>query len=418
MANNHFGGGRLRQVNISSGKQNTSKVMARVGIFGSGITIFTNGNLAGKIGMPYWDNQLAHEALIKLAEVKQGVRFSDDTLMFQVFNDIYSALRRTLHVLHGNYGRSYRTPGEKSDLKAALAMLQRVNQSYLALRTINIDQYQDKIQGDVEVSLQKIGLRVRDQKKREARDLLLLVANIMDSREQLNPSAKLAQVVAIRNRLIDRVSNILSIEPRIIEQRQSLMSIIDICELRFRLVEDFLVRLLPNLHVEYFQSHGGQDLSARVAKRLNVLAAEIAPVDLNPFFRPGQRIGAELSSAAKNITASNFPQAEEQVGTILASMKLRVLRSDIEHFITRLTKHLFDPEKELTVSEIERLKRGFRNLRGRLAKVDESGFKYPVCKRSLSLISQAEKPLRHLAVAKNEALISVKEKLVETARLL
>jgi len=418
MAERKFGSGIQRCVRISVEGGKIRKTTARINVFGSRLVIFESPDLAGKIGIPYWANQLVQTVLNNTIDRKQGRLYSFNTLLFQVYPDIYSALRRTLHILYCNYGRSFRTQGEKKELQAALDILQKVNQYYLRLKKVNVDKYQNGIQAQIEAMFQRISQQPRDEKKREARDLMKLVGDIFDSRGQVNPSAKLSRVVAIRNRLNDRISDILRIEPRIIEQRQTLIAIIELCELRFRLVEDFLNRLYPHLEAEYFASHGGADLSRRVAYRLQNLADEITEIDVRPFLTPGQRIDMELDQAAELIMANDFVGAKKLVTTSRESLKLRVLRTDIENFITRLTRFLFSPQRRLPASEIERIKKALRNIRARLAKIDERGFRHPVCRHALSLVSQAEQPVRHLLVARNFALKPVKEKLVEAARLL
>jgi hypothetical protein len=416
--NKPFGGGMQRTVRISSELGKVRTVKARLNIFGSRLAVFEKGKLAGKIGVPHWANQLAHATLSQAIDRRRGFRYSHKILLYQVYPDLYSALRRTMHILYGNYGRSFKTRGEKSDLNAALGMLQRVNGYYLSLRTGNLDQYHSRIQSQVEALIHKFGTRFQDERKKEARNLMVLVGDVYDSLDRINPSAKLTQLVAIRNRLEERVADILHIEPRIMAQRQSLLSIIELCELRFKLLENFLDRLEPHLTSEYFSSHGGADLQKRVACRLQSLAGDIACIDIRPFLIPGQHIDAEVEKAAKLIINGKFNTARRLIKRSHESLRLRVLRTDMENLITRLTRLLFAPQRRLPVAEIERIKKGFRIIRARLATIDESGFRRPVCKHALSLVSEAEQPIKHLVVAQNSVLKPVKEKLVQAARLL
>ena len=108
------------KVKISLGPGKVKKVRAQS--LPARLVLFIDPPMTGQIGVPFWENQLAHEALAQAALSRTEIKYAGDILIFQVVPDVYTALRQTLHILHQNYGRTFES-GEKQALQTALGQL-------------------------------------------------------------------------------------------------------------------------------------------------------------------------------------------------------------------------------------------------------------------------------------------------------
>ena len=401
--------GSVLTVKISeAGKIKRVKAMA--GIFSSNLVVF----LDGRIGVPFWENQLVHNLL----RIDEKVVYKPEVLIYQVLPDIYTALRQTLHILFANYGRTFNQQGEKKDLQQALKIYFKLNEYFLGLRKGNLVRLYDRIGVAGSRILAQVGEQPRDENKKQAVDLATEIVKVLDSKKRVNPSAKLAQLQALKRRLENRINTIIEIEPKVVSRRQVLKTMIEICELRFKALKNMLKRLLPRLTAEYFDRHGSVDLRIMVTNHLRNLSSEIAKVRVKPFLYSAKYISDEINEAIGLIEVEKYKSASQVLGPTMESLKLRVVRTDMENFITLVTRLMFKPNRTLIPAEIKRINNGFRNLRSRLGSIDESHFKNPICKPALSFISNAESALKLIDQPKAGQLAAVKNQLTAAASML
>ncbi len=410
--------GNERVVKISLGRGNTRSVAALVGLFGSQLAVFQESKYHGMIGVPYWENQLVHEALRRLQSGEEEFDFSDDLLMYQVLPDVYTALRQTLHILFANYGNSFDTQGEKNHLITALEKEQALNGQLLSLRKINFEQLSAEIKKTVTAIIGQIGTQPRNMKKIKALDYSKMISQVLDAKGRVNPSAKMAQSVALRNRLQDRLQEILAIEPRVMERRTRLVAIIQLCELVFKSAQDFLRRLLPNLTKEYFDSHGGRSLQEKVSYRLQALAGDCSQIRIQPFLFPAEQLANEFDHAASMVMRSNYGGAWDELKKSYESLRLRVIRTDLEDYITVITQLMFQPKRKLLTPELESIEKKVLDFRASISGIDDSRFAKRVCREAVSFIEAAFPfmPAKKNATAKQ--LEPIKKALVQAAQLL
>jgi len=408
--------GKVKDVKIAvrhGQKSEIRTVPARL-LYGGLLVVFTAEEMAGKIGIPYWENQLRHE----LERQKIAAPLTMDFLIFQVLPDLYTALRQTLHILFANYGRTFKSGGEKQHLEQAIREHAKVGEYFLGLRKSTYEGMSKKIQLSVERILAQIGTQPRDEHKRHALGKLVQVGKVVDSLGRVNPYAKIPQVDISKLEIAERLAVITKIEPHIVARRQVLKTIIEMAELKFRALRDLLVRLLPHLEAEYFSAHGDLELRQKVNYHLAQLVGELNQFDMNPFAKLSVRIQAEVEAASRLILGGNFTSARSVLTPTLESLKLRILRTEMEHLITFLSQLLFQPQQPLEQSKIKRIKGDLKNFRARLATIDERRFQKQVCMRALSRVSEAEKLLNQRKSDKAFILGPVKRKLVGAAQLL
>jgi len=403
--------GRTEKIKISLGPQKIEQIRARVFYRGL-VAVFLESEWQGQIGVPFWENQLAHKAFEQALDRRKEFRYGPDIKIYQKVRDVYSAQRQTLHILHANYGRTFDW-GEKKALSQALKASQRLHEQLLVLRKSNLEKLERSIRRETEHIINRVGQQPRNEFKKEARDLAAIIGEILDSRGRVNPFAKIAQVDAMRRRLEERLQIILAVESKIASRRRVLQSMIEICELRFRVAEDFIERLLPNLNLDYFERHEG--LEAKVAERLEFYADEISRIKIQPFTFPAQEISREFCKAAEMIRWYEFGEARVYLKISRESLGLRVIRTDVENFITYLTQLMFRPNRSLLSAELKKIRNGFKNIKTRLKSVDEAGFRKPVCREALNFVNTASRLVRS---GKIKNLKSVKKYLVEASRLL
>jgi hypothetical protein len=399
------------KVNVSLGPKKIIKVRAQS--LPARLVVFIDPPRVGQLGIPYWENQLAHEALERAASSGNEVKYSGDILIFQVVPDVYTALRQTLHILHQNYGRTF-SSGEKKALESALSHTQRLHNHLIGLRKGNLDQLFYKVQASALDIIMQVGTNPRDEFKREARDLAVVLGGVVDSWMRANSPAKLWQVAALRRRLQSRLDNILRIEPQIAARRQALKSLIDIMEFRHLAASNFIEWLYLRLEPTYFKKH--PLLEKKVSARLQFLVSELDELKIEPFVFPDKNLHEELKRAAWYIERQQFGYARRVLSVSRESLKLRVVRTTLENFITHITQLQFKPRRTLLAPEIAKIDKGFTVILDRLRKIDESRFKKPVCKSISALIKQARALFRKHMPGPAVLLEASRRKLVEAVQ--
>lgn len=399
------------KVNVSLGPKKIIKVRAQS--LPARLVVFIDPPRVGQLGIPYWENQLAHEALERAALLRNEVKYSGDILIFQVVPDVYTALRQTLHILHQNYGRTFES-GEKQSLQTALEHTQRLHDTLIGLRKGNLDKLFSQVEKSAEMVIRQMGLQPRDELKREARDLAIILKQVLDSWQRVNPSAKISQVDALRRRLQERLDAILHIEPKVAARRQTLKSLIEIMEFRHLAASDFIERLYPHLEAAYFKKH--PLLEKKVSARLQYLVSELDQLKIEPFVFPDKNLHEELKRAAWYIERQQFGYARRVLSVSRESLKLRVVRTTLENFITHITQLQFKPRRTLLAPEIAKIDKGFTVILDRLRKIDESRFKKPVCESISTLVKQARAVFRKHMPGPAVLLEPSRRKLVEAVQ--
>ncbi|GEM_PF-6705612 len=394
-------------VKISMGVGKVKKVRAQS--LPAGLVLFIDPPMTGQIGVPFWENQLAHEALEQTTLSRTKIKYTGDILIFQVVPDVYTALRQTLHILHQNYGRTFES-GEKQALQMALEHTQRLHDVLIGLRKGNLNKLFSQVETSADMVIKQIGLQPRDELKRQARNLAIILKQVLDSWQRVNPSAKISQVDALRRRLQERLDAIFRIEPQVAARRQALKSLIEILEFRHLAVSDFIERLYPHLESAYFVKHPG--LEKKVSSRLKFFAAELDQLRIEPFVFPDKNLREELKRAAWYIDRRKFGYARQALSVSRESLKLRAVRTDLENFITYITQLQFKPRRTLIEAEIAKIDKGFTVILSRIQKVNEKNFKKPVC-AALDMQLREARSLFHQYMPGPAVLLeSVRRKLV------
>lgn len=386
---NRIGNGVVRWVQISENGK-IKKVRSRGGLFRGDIRVVVDGPHRGKILIPFWENMLVH------ATLKNGqydVAYHDQkNLIYQMFGDIYSALRYTYHLLEEKYGISFQL-GEQGRITQALKLLVDYNDMAVNLRkdsAVSLSSVMVRRAGDI---LNEIGFDPRNDYKREARDLVVTLGSIFDSSGKVNQSVKMAKDIAAQNRLMKRRINILAIEPHIISRRLTLMSVIDEMELYWLGVYDFLSRIFtnkrlrdPNALISLFTNPETRKI---ITNRLAYYSGQLDKYDIIPFANTSRYVGEELESAKLMIGNYQFNEATQELARVWNSLKLRKVRTRLEEALTNLTCSLFGKEPVVDKKVFDTTIFTCRRQINVLKKVDETGFSHPVAKHCTIIVQAA-----------------------------
>ncbi len=381
-----IGGGKIRWVQISvDGK--IKKVRSRGGLFHGDIRVVVDGPHAGKILIPFWENILVHTAM---KEGHYDVAYHDQkNLVYQIFGDVYSALRYTYHLLEEKYGISFHL-GEKGRITSALRLLEDYNDVVVNLHKDNVNSLGAELPRRVGQILEDIGLNPRNEYKREARDLVVTLGSVFDSSGKVNQSVKMAKDIAARNRLLNRRVGILSIEPHIISRRLVLTSVIDEMELYWLGVYDFLGRLFVEKGKyeprKIFSLLSKRDIRSIIVNRLSYYSVQLDKYDIIPFANTSRYVGEELTQAKWLIENGRYKEAAEILSRSWNSLKLRQIRTQLEEALTILTCSLFGKEPVVDKKAFDAIIFTCRKQINALKKVDESGFKHPVAKQCMTFV--------------------------------
>lgn len=384
-----IGGGNIRWVQISVNGE-VKKVRSRGGLFHGDIRVVVDGSHRGKILIPFWENVLVHAAL---KNGQYDVAYHDyKNLIYQVFGNVYSALRYTYHLLEEKYGISFQM-GEKGRLTSALRLLEEYNDMVVNLHKDNATSLGAELPRRVGQILEDIGLSPRNDYKRDARDLVITLGSVFDSSGKVNQSVKMAKNIAAQNRLMKRRVNILAIEPHIISRRLTLMAIIDEMELYWLGVYDFLTRLFKD----------GRKVNTEKARlllvdrhtcniifnRLSYYSGQLDNYDINPFANTGRYVGDELQSAKWMIGNYQYIEASQELSKVWNSLKLRHVRTKLEGALTNLTCSLFGKDPVVDKKVFDSIIFICRRQTDALKKVDETSFSHPVAMQSTIFVQAA-----------------------------
>lgn len=405
MLSEMIGRGRVSTVQISVEKE-IIKVRARVGLFGSTLGVFTEGNFAGRIAVPFWENQIIYE-IIKMGEKPV---YTKETLIYQVVESIFHALRQTYHILYSNYGISFQY-GEKKHLQEAIAAIERLNLFALGLRQKTIETDKELFQRRVEAIFGQISLRPRDQRKKEVVTYLKQIGWQADRELLINPAVIRTRTIAAKIRLQDIVNDILSIEQKIVARRQVLISIIEYIELHLKGARHFLNLLLKE---ENWQSFIKSDLTSRkkVQDQLTFFMMEFEKIDIEPFAFSCRMIVKEFREAREAIKEGNYDLVRKLLSTSRESLKRRAIRTDLERVIMKITLYL-TPQRKTKPFDWQRTIGQVRELVQRLKGVDEKYFVKPACREALIPLNVAFAFLKPQKVSNLEM---VREYLKEAAQ--
>jgi len=384
-----IGSGNIRWVQISEDGV-IKKVRSRGGLFHGDIRVVTDGPHKGKVLIPFWANVLVHAAL---RDGQYPAAYHDHkNLVYQMFTDVYSALRYTYYLLEKQYGITFQS-GEKGRLVQALKLLEEYNDAVVNLRKDTAQGMSAGLAKRAGEILKEIELNPRNAYKREARDLVVTLGNTLDSMDRVNQSVKMAKNVAARNRLLQRKMDILSIEPHIVARRATLLAVIDEMELYWLGVHDFLTRVL--MEGRKVDSERCMDLLRNkdhrniIMNRLYYYAGQMDYYDIRPFANTSRYVGEELAHARWRIEHYRYDVATFEMMKIWNSLKLRKVRTSLERVLTDLTCSLFGQQPVVDKRFFNDLIFRCRQQIEALKKVDETGFSNPVATQSRTFIQAA-----------------------------
>ncbi|MFH0805125.1 MAG: hypothetical protein V1916_02930 [Patescibacteria group bacterium] len=387
-----FGGGREEDILVLSRiRKRQYLVTARVNLAGCTIGVVGDGCDQGAVAIPYWRGSVDCAADGGSVPPKRYV----------LVEDLYVALRQTDHELY-----TYHQRGAMDGIAKLYEALDRARQLYASLLGLSVQTLPvvaPRIRQLARAVLACVGPRPTDKLKQAVRDSALSVVQVLDSRHRVNPTAKLAQVVKIRQKLNRRLLAIQGIEPNLIRRQASIRLLIGEAERLFVSVSDYLHQFLSQLEVD-----PRCDGYARTQTEffLRDFASSLERLDIDPFRNPCRRMAAELRKGADYLEVGRPRAARTVLRRAYESLKLRGIRSDAERFISYLAELLYQPKHLVTAAEALRIKRGLVNLLQRLGTVDEYRFIHPVSKAAWHHLGEAAKvvPLAGKPVSSLEAL--------------
>lgn len=404
LARDKLGQGIIKEVQVSIGAE-VKKVPARVGLFGSTLAVFTAGDLAGKIGVRLWENQI----ISKLIKSGAKLVYTKENLIYQIFDGLFSTLRQTYWILDGNYGISFQF-GEKKLLSEAMAALDNLNLFALGLRGGEFGNHKKIFQSKIKAILRQVGTQPRDMRKRVIKSELEKIKSMSDRELSVNVGAIRAKTTAARIKLQDLVDNIMSIEPRIIARRQTLVSVIDYIRAYLEGGERFLTMLLKEENWRRFVS---SDIIShqKIQDQLIFYILGLKRIDMQPFALSCCITADELEQARDKIKAREHADAYKLLIKSRESLKRMTVRVDLEREIMRLTLYLL-PQRQTKPFSWQMAIAKLREIHKRLREIDETNFVQPACQASLASLNRA---LSLLSMQNKENLTVAREYLKKAA---
>ncbi|MFH1206999.1 MAG: hypothetical protein V1668_00125 [Patescibacteria group bacterium] len=400
MARDPFGGGQERMIIVPSVRQHRQQ--ARIGLAGSTIGVALGGRHQGKVAIPCWRGSKSADLLNAAVRVTQ----------YRLVSDIYTALRQVDHVLSG-----YNDQGliaEKERLYQAVSVARQLYDELLGLKVETLDAKAGAIRECARQVIDHVGRKSSDSFKKAIRGSAVSILSVLDSRKRVNQSAKLAQVVRIRQGLYRRLVTIQAMEPNLFRRLHSFRLLIEEAERLFGNVSGYLS---DNLGCLYCRQKLTQVEQGQLVTALQEYAYELERLDIRPFLNPCRRLANELRKGAYYISVGRNHAAQTVLHRAEESLKIRGIRSDIERFISYLTELLYRPHRLIPSKDLGRIKRGLNDLRCRIGRIDEYRFIHPVCSRALMQLIEAISIAKNLTFSSQIGdLAHLKGKLKETAR--
>lgn len=397
-----IGGGTARSFEVA--KEDTGgsriKVRARFPIFGMRLAVVVYPKEhTGKILVPRWQD-------------KPG---GNHSLIWQLTDNIYSAVRQTLYVL-AEYGPDLKS-GEKKAMLAAESTARNLNLTVLGLDPQeNVKRMRQAMRGAYSRFAQAIGTMPRKPLKKAALARMTAVQRSAEVIDRPNPNVTIENAQKAALLAFGRLHNeIFRIDPRIHARQKALANIIHLAELRLKTVDDLLVKLLARDGLRPAVT----DFRRRevIAAQLSYYAEDLEAIDFAPYKNACARTAHDLREAARLLKAGrvnreNLLKIRRLLVNCRSAIAIKTEQIALEREIFRLTKLLKSGgcAKQALNSIRDRL----NAITARLAHIDEKSLKQPVCERVIGQILSAAGSLSNL---RNKETVRLKPKSSEALQV-
>ncbi len=371
-----IGGGTIETITISVDGR-LQQVPARVGLFGTGICVIHDG--PRNLGVPYWENQLVHE-LREGGEEDLAVLYTPDNLVYQRIQSVFSGVRQALRILDGNYGVSF-AAGMKGRLVGAVATLRMINSAATGLWTTTIETQIEGFHKLVERLIGQIGTRPTDYRKREVLKIAEAISDGKDSTGRVNQTVVMAKSVAGMNRVESVIDGILSIEPVIVARQRAFINMLHLAEGVTIGAREFLEKLFA------MENAAISSAKPQIDSALGFYIQEFTEMDFSPYFRTFYMCAREFGDAQKHLREDRVDEALAVLRQSLESLKIRVVRTDVERLLLVIELHRINPREHKV--DIRHIHSTLGDAVKTLSAVNESGFALPVTEEAVRSLSYA-----------------------------
>ncbi|KKW01861.1 MAG: hypothetical protein UY52_C0018G0006 [Parcubacteria group bacterium GW2011_GWC2_49_9] len=377
------GNGTVRTVQYSL-QDGLHRTRVRGGLYRGDLCVGLTREHRGRIFIPYWANTLVHAAR------EQGIIgvFDPELLIHQVFTSVYHARRYTYHLLEEQYGVTF-VHGEKARIIRAKQALEELNLTAIGLRTGNAAQLAKTFRDRAGFIIQEIGPTPRNDLKRQAVNYVVNLGTVVDRLGRVNASAKMAISVAAMNRLKGRMVDIRCIEPKILARRQTIETLIEEMEVYLEGIMNFISLLMQMSNLEAF-FRDNVSLRSTVRGQLGFYIQHIELFDIAPFDQTSRYIAEEFGEARELIGKGSYGHAVTLLMRSWNSLKLRKIRTEIEHAILEITFLLFGKPVSVNLTKSRTISESLIDIHDRLLDVDERGFRQRVVEDAANKVLVAQ----------------------------
>jgi len=189
---------------------------------------------------------------------------------------------------------------------------------------------------------------------------------------------------------------IMYIDPRIEARQKVLVNMIQLAELRLRSLNDLLTKLL--------ERDGLLPLTLNlrrrqvVATQLQYYAEDLGAIDFNPYRHACAKTAQDLYNAAvflkasRYINATNLRIIRRLLVNCHSAIAIKAQQIEIERLIFRLTK-IVTGRKAIAPAFTESIRAGMNRISGELDRINEQGFRRPVCREAINQLIVAKSML-------------------------
>ncbi len=384
-------GGGMRETITVPWKKGTVAVEARMGLFRLPLGVVVEpADHAGKILVPHWE-ELA--ALLPPGENRRRFRWRSKHLHWHMVASVYHAYRQTWHIL-AQYGVDLRT-GEKASLQQAAIAARQLNLAVLGLAPgMDIAGMRAATKETIATVAASLG-QPRKLSKAEAAGQLAALSKGSDRSGRVNVSASMARSLKVYDLLLERLQEeVMVIDPHIEARQKTLVNMIQLAELRLQRVDDLLALMLRRDGLKPLFDHTQRKV---VTAQLRYDAQDLETIDFLPYRRTCQETARDLRDAAAAIERGPLDRRGMlAIRTLLEKSRnaitIKRCQIEIERLIFQVMRVEQQSAKRIATEAIHAT---IVSVKRALSRVEERGFRHPVCAEAL----------RHLEAAQSSVLI-------------
>ena len=396
-----IGGGSLRKFIVQVGDR-AMEVTARMPVFGVKFGVVTEpAEHAGAILMPRWEEILK---LLSPNESRRSFRWLPSHLRWQLVASVHHALRQMSHILN-KYGFELES-GEKSAMLEAALCAHELNLAFLGF---NPGTSVAAVREDTREAIGRIGSilgKPIKPSKLEAREQVTKLKAGADSRDRVNPSVGMVRSRTIFDRVSERLSEIMTIDPQIESRRKALLYLILLTE---QYLEDADDMLKPLLRRDGLRPMLGSRQRLLTAGGFEHHAQQLDRIDFRPYRNAASETSRDLREARDLLRDGQVnTQGLRYLRRLLIKCRsaIAIKREQVE--VERLIFILANAEykagrfpRVTTEKLAERLQLRLGGTLAQLIGIDEAEFRRPVCRPAAADLMTARKLLSEFLNTKN-----------------